>query len=233
MKNIILLFKKILGKKIVNKLYIYKQFYFFKPWKTKPLEFWTLLNLILLKTKPSSILELGSGKSTYFLYEYASQNNINLQSIEHNKSYFNYLSKILNSFFGKNLNYLKFVPIIGDWYDINKINNKFDFLFIDGPNIISKNKIQKSVRNSSKAINFFRNIINQCKIIIIDDTHRTGVMDLIDKMSIKDKFVEFYYSNSTNKIRVYYKNEYEEYILKISNEIKVLSDKTVFNKITN
>ena len=58
-------------------------------------------------------------------------------------------------------------------------------------------------------------------------------MDLIDKMSIKDKFVEFYYSNSTNKIRVYYKNEYEEYILKISNEIKVLSDKTVFNKITN
>jgi len=58
-------------------------------------------------------------------------------------------------------------------------------------------------------------------------------MDLIDKIYIKDKFVEFYYSNSTNKIRVYYKNEYEKYILKISNEIKVFSDKTVFKKITN
>ena len=106
--------------KIKKYFFAYKQIFFFKPWKTKPLEFWTLLNLMLLKIKPNSILELGSGKSTYFFFEYASQNNINLQSIEHNKSYFDYLSKILNSFFGKNLNYLTYAPIINDWYDVNK-----------------------------------------------------------------------------------------------------------------
>ena len=218
--------------KIKKYFFAYKQIFFFKPWKTKPLEFWTLLNLMLLKIKPNSILELGSGKSTYFFFEYASQNNINLQSIEHNKSYFDYLSKILNSFFGKNLNYLTYAPIINDWYDVNKINTKFDFLFIDGPNLISKNKINKSIRNSNIAISFLKNNINQCKLIIIDDTHRSEILDLIDKISINMKFVEFEYLDSSNKIRVYYKNEYEDYILKMSKEITSLSNKKLFKIIT-
>ena len=68
--------------------------------------------------------------------------------------------------------------------------------------------------------------------MIIDDTHRSEILDLIDKISINMKFVEFEYLDSSNKIRVYYKNEYEDYILKMSKEITSLSNEKLFKIIT-
>jgi hypothetical protein len=42
-----------------------------KIWATKGVHFWTLLGAILLKVRPDSILELGGGRSTTVLADYA------------------------------------------------------------------------------------------------------------------------------------------------------------------
>ena len=137
---------------IIKILKIIKRSFFFKPWATKPLEFWAILNLILIKTKPESILELGSGRSTFHFYEYAIKYNKNLESIEHNWTYLKFIQKGLKFVFGKNYNYMNFVPIKNDWYDSSKIKTDFDFLFIDGPNENSFLKTNNSTRSSKKAV---------------------------------------------------------------------------------
>jgi len=207
---------------IIKILKIIKRSFFFKPWATKPLEFWAILNLILIKTKPESILELGSGRSTFHFYEYAIKYNKNLESIEHNWTYLKFIQKGLKFVFGKNYNYMNFVPIKNDWYDSSKIKTDFDFLFIDGPNENSFLKTNNSTRSSKKAVEFLRDKIKNCKIVIIDDTDRALIVDLINNLNIKLKYNEFIYNSNQKintkptKLRIYYQIQYEEFVDNIS-----------------
>jgi hypothetical protein len=207
---------------IIKILKIIKRSFFFKPWSTKPLELWAILNLILIKTKPESILELGSGRSTFHFYEYAIKYNKNLESVEHNWTYLKFIQKGLKSVFGKNYNYMNFVPIKNDWYDSSKIKTDFDFLFIDGPNENSFLKTNNSTRSSKKAVEFLRDKIKNCKIVIIDDTDRALIVDLINNLNIKLKYNEFIYNNNQKinnkpaKLRIYYQIQYEEFVDNIS-----------------
>ena len=58
-------------------------------WGTKGFQFWTFLSLLLLKSNCSRILELGSGRSTITLAEYARSRGASLISIETNRRWFN------------------------------------------------------------------------------------------------------------------------------------------------
>jgi 16S rRNA G966 N2-methylase RsmD len=220
---------------IINIFKTIKRSFFFKPWATKPLEFWAILNLILIKTKPESILELGSGRSTFYLYEYAIKYNKKLESVEHNSTYLRFIQKSLKSVFGKSYNYMKLVPIKDDWYDTSKIKTNFDFLFIDGPNAHSFLRTNISARSSKKAIEFLRDKIKNCKIIIIDDTNRSSIIDLISNLNIQFKYKEFIYNSylriKTNdeikKIRVYYQIQYEDFVKNMSKLILQETDPEV------
>ncbi len=209
--------------KFIRRIYILiNRSFFFKPWPTKPLEFWIILNLILIKTKPDSILELGSGRSTYHLYEYVIKYKKKLESVEHNWTYFKIIKKGLSHIFGKNYDYINFVPIKHDWYDYSKISTKFDFLFIDGPNKNSFLKDNNSIRSSKKAIKFLNNKVNKCKIIIIDDTHKEDVINLVNNLEIKLQYSELKYYR-TSKLRIYYQIKYKKFI---SNTLKQIFKET-------
>jgi hypothetical protein len=220
---------------IINILKTIKRSFFFKPWATKPLEFWAILNLILIKTKPESILELGSGRSTFHLYEYAIKYNKKLESVEHNSTYLRFIQKGLKSVFGKNYNYMNLVPIKDDWYDSSKIKTNFDFLFIDGPNANSFLRTNISTRSSKKAVEFLRDKIKNCKIVIIDDTGRPLIIDLINNLNIQLKYKEFIYNSylrikinsKPGKLRVYYQVQYEEFVKNISKLILQETDPEV------
>ena len=222
-------------KQIIVKIYtIIKRSLFFKPWATKPLEFWSILSLILIKTKPDSILELGSGRSTFYLYEYAIQYNKKLESVEHNKTFLKFIQKGLKSIFGKNFNFINFVPIKNDWYDISKITTDFDFLFIDGPNTNSYLKNNNSTRYSNIAVEFLKDKVNNCKIIIVDDTHRKEEVDFINSLNIKLRHIEYAYYNNPNeynkpKLRIYYQPQYEEFIANVSKQILLETNPKVLN----
>ena len=156
-------------------------------------------------------------------YEYAIKYNKNLESVEHNRTYLKFIQKGLKSVFGKNYNYMNFVPIKNDWYDSSKIKTDFDFLFIDGPNVNSFLKTNNSTRSSKKAVEFLRDKIKNCKIVIIDDTDRATIVDLINNLNIKLKYNEFIYNNNQKKInnkpaklRIYYQIQYEEFVDNIS-----------------
>ena len=194
------------------------------------MEFWTLLNFILIYTKPNSILELGSGRSTFYLYEYAIGYEKKLNSIEHNYKFYRYIKKNLRSIFNNDCDFVTFAPIKKNWYETKNISNNFDFLFIDGPNKKSFIKNNKSFRNSDQSINFLKDKIHYCKIIIIDDTHRDQEKDLIKKLKINLSFLEFIY-NDNNSLRIYFQNEYEDYINEISNRICKFTDKKRFQII--
>lgn len=200
--------------------------FFFEPWPTKPLEFWTILNLILIKIKPESILELGSGRSTYYFYEYTIQFKNKLESIEHNWTFYRFIQKGLRSVYGKKFNFLKFIPIKADWYDASKITTNFDFLFIDGPNTNSFLRNNVSRRFSNIAIKFLINNVNKCKIIIIDDIHKNDVMELIKRLNIRLNYIEYIYNsynihnyNDKPKLRIYYQKKYEVFIYQMSKKI--------------
>ena len=221
---------------IIKILTTIKRSLFFKPWPTKPLEFWTILNLILIKTKPDSILELGSGRSTFYLYEYAIQYNKKLESVEHNRTFLKFIQKGLKSVFGKNYNFINFAPIKIDWYDTSKITTDFDFLFIDGPNSHSFLRNNASTRSSEKAIEFLKDKVNNCKIIIIDDTQKIKeeddedgkVLDLINSLNIKLRYTEYTYYNCA-KLRIYYQPQYEEFIANVSKQILLETKPEVLN----
>ena len=117
---------------------------------------------------------------------------------------------------------MNFVPIKNDWYDSSKIKTDFDFLFIDGPNENSFLKTNNSTRSSKKAVEFLRDKIKNCKIVIIDDTDRALIVDLINNLNIKLKYNEFIYNSNQKintkptKLRIYYQIQYEEFVDNIS-----------------
>ena len=69
------------------------------------------MNFILIYTKPNSILELGSGRSTFYLYEYAIGYEKKLNSIEHNYKFYRYIKKNLKSIFNNEYDFVTFAPI--------------------------------------------------------------------------------------------------------------------------
>ena len=76
--------------------------------------------------------------------------------------------------------------------------------------------------------------VNNCKIIIIDDTHRIKEVDLINSLNIKLRYIECaYYNNPKDynkpKLRIYYQPQYEEFIVNISKQILLETKPEVLN----
>ena len=181
--------------KYLFKRFIYNTF-FISTWAEKPRTFWKLLSFILKKKKPKSILELGSGKSTFYFLKYVSKNkNINFISLEHHYLWYRRQINMINNNFGNKFsNCIKFSKIIDDWYDY-KSNKQFDFIFLDGPNQYSFLKKNNSRRDSKIAIKFLKKKIKNCKVLIVDDIQREAEKNLIKKLNLKLKSTTINYNN--------------------------------------
>jgi len=163
----------------------------FKSWPTMSYEIWFFLQFILINEKPEKLVEFGSGKSTYYLGEYSQKYNKVFYSIEQNFMYFLRIWLGLRHGFIKYC-FLIFVPIKGDWFDINKLKKikglkNADFLFIDGPG----GALNRGSRNSKGGLSFLKEYFSNSSIIIIDDLQRKDIKTFTNKFISKRN--DFFY----------------------------------------
>ena len=190
-----------------------------RPHEIKDFEFWNYLGKILLSVKPNAILELGSGKSSLVFADYASKKNVKFESIEQNYFYVRKIRKALRYSFLSSQS-IKYVPLVNGWYDVSKIPNiKYDFIFVDGP---TTGILKRSSRVAVNAVNFLKKYIDNCKIIIFDDSQRDSEINLINQLNIdtsKFEFIEIncYRSYPNTRMRIYYKISYSNFIKKDAN----------------
>ncbi len=147
-------------------------------WATKDYEIWLILQNLLYLAQPGTLVEFGSGRSTYYLAEYALKSSARVLSVEQHLSY------CLRVNGGLKLSFLpsgvvKYVPIRGDWYDINKVRRYLlelggiDFLFVDGPTGFSRGK-----RNSKSFYDCVVPYLRDIKIAVIDDVQKKECNDM-------------------------------------------------------
>lgn len=152
-------------------------------WNTKGPSFWALLSAILIKTQPRSILELGGGRSTTFLADYAHRYRRTSLTIESSDVWRRKIESDLKcmNVVGK---YVEYVPLRKEkpvsWYDPDLFRNAvagrtFDLLFVDGPSGESR------CHENGQAI--IRDLARSARIVIVDDTNRDYNLKFFSEVS--------------------------------------------------
>jgi len=171
-------------------------------WGTKGFQFWSFLSLLLDRSKCSRILELGSGRSTITLAEYAAFRNARFISIETDVAWFNKARWELLCL-GMSDAPVRLVKWQSEntWYDIEQFRatvhdaETFDFAFIDGPNDNSGKS--RGIRDNELALREILRCISGADIVVVDDVHRRHILDSIDRMLIDPKWYDkFFYDYS-------------------------------------
>jgi hypothetical protein len=138
--------------------------------------------VLLALVRPRSIIELGSGRSTSYLTEYAMKEGIPFASIEENRFYVARNKRGLrNSFLSDG--YLHYVPTGEDgWYRVEKLNRVVDFpcelLFVDGPTEF----LNRGSRRTERSSKWLTSTSAACKIIIVDDVHRRSNLEMFHEL---------------------------------------------------
>lgn len=185
-------------------------------WVTKSYEVWLILQNLLYLIQPEKLIELGSGRSTNYLAEYALKFNKKVLSIEQNYHYCKRINNYLKlSFLPSKV--VKYIPIQGDWYNEKKVKRyldtmrNFDFLFIDGPS-----KYKSESRGSKKFYEIFAPALENIKLIVVDDTHRKESDDQAKFLAKKFNLTRFDISyNNTNILTFLIKNEFVREVQKL------------------
>jgi predicted O-methyltransferase YrrM len=156
-------------------------------WGTKGFAFWTLLSLLLLEAAPSRILELGAGRSTLTLAEYAQFRKASLMSIETNPAWYH---KVRTDLRGTQTraSSIRLVEIDPEtnWYKLGPLREAtqsgFDFVLVDGPNRINGDSM--GMRDTALALEEIRRLTAEADIVIVDDVHRRHVLRTIEPMLV-------------------------------------------------
>lgn len=145
-------------------------------WATKSHAFWVLLPLMLHKTRPREIAELGSGRSIIYLSEYAAKHQQRLISIDDDPKWVA-AGNLVCRFGGLPGDFIKHVPSSKteqqEFYDLEGLAEHIeqpDFLFLDGP-------VHRKLDAAGMA--FVCRMAAQAEVIIIDDVHRRVVFEQI------------------------------------------------------
>ena len=167
-------------------------------WGTKGFAFWTFLSLLLLEAAPKRILELGAGRSTLTLAEYAHFRRAKLVSIETSPAWFNKVRIDLRGTQTK-ADSVRLVAIdpATNWYELAPFRaatgSGFDFVLIDGPNRF--NGDSQGMRDAPLALDEIRRLTGEADIVIVDDVHRRHVLRTIDPMLVDPALYEKYFLN--------------------------------------
>jgi hypothetical protein len=199
------------------------------PWGTKSFEFWTLLMVILAVVRPKSIVELGSGRSTSYLAEYAIKQAIPFASIEQNSIYARKIKRGLkNSFLDPG--YLHHVPLDQDgWYQLDELNrlvtDRCEFLFVDGP-VGAQEAIGRGVRRSERSDQWLTAAAATSKVVIVDDVHRKSNLDMFKALlsrseHLRPMYVPYYVQEIPNVVAIAILSAWYGTVAQICSQVKI------------
>jgi hypothetical protein len=174
-------------------------------WGTKGFQFWTFLSMLLTRSSCSRLLELGSGRSTITLAEYASFRRARFVSIETSQLWFN-KARVELRCLGLPESPIHLVGWASDggWYDLEEFRpvvgtaGGFDFAFIDGPN--REDGGSARIRDSETALRETRSLIAEADVVVVDDVHRRHILVSLDMMlGEPGRYDKFYYDYSIGR----------------------------------
>jgi hypothetical protein len=155
-----------------------------KVWGTKGFEFWTFLSLLLHASRPARVLELGSGRSTLTLAEYARFAKARFISLETSIEWYHRTFLELH-FTGLETNCLKHIELDSNtgWYVLDRFHAAIrpvlpvDCVLVDAPNDANGNST--GMRDGPGAISTLKAVCDAAELILIDDVHRKHVFSTI------------------------------------------------------
>jgi hypothetical protein len=151
-------------------------------WGTKSFEFWTLLAATLWMVRPRSIVELGSGRSTQYLADYAMKEGIPFVSVEQARGWARRVKRGLAAGLVTG-DFVHHVPITPDgWYDIQRLDALVRFpcegLYVDGP-VGAQERLGKATRDGGAARTWLARTARPARLLVVDDVHREENLELL------------------------------------------------------
>jgi len=125
-----------------------------------------VLDDLLSAAQPRSVLELGPGWSSWFLYDHALENNGLVYTVDHEGEHAEKHRAALANVYSLTHHFI--VPLgRRKFYDVSKLDDvaqhQFDIIVLDGP---------VEGRSSPEALDFYASVGRENTIWVIDDTHR-------------------------------------------------------------
>jgi len=174
-----------LSKRVRRRYQAGRQSLGLQTWGTKSFEFWTLLSSALWIVRPRSILELGSGRSTTYLGDYAQKEGISFASIEQNRRFAYRMRLSLRAGF-VDPGYVHHVPIRGRWYDLGRVQSlaprPCELLFLDGP-VGQQESLGPGQRTDHAAVRWLHSLAADVRLLVVDDLQRLANVGLADSLA--------------------------------------------------
>jgi len=163
-------------------------------WGTKSFEFWTLLAVTLWVVRPRSILELGSGRSTSYLGDYAQKEGARFVSVEQNRRFAFRMRAALRAGFVDPAA-VRHVPVRGGWYDLERVTRlaprPCELLFVDGP-VGEQESLGTATRTDESAVGWLRSVAAEARALVVDDLQRPANVGLAGELVAAAGAVPFY-----------------------------------------
>jgi predicted O-methyltransferase YrrM len=144
-------------------------------WPTKSFEFWTFLLALLQRVRPETLIEIGSGRSTIHLSDYASKHEKPFLSLEESPRWAD-LNNAIARFGAIPERYVKYVPLEDDGFFERQtletlLPKSPDFAYLDGP---------IGPRNSKRQIALYRALAQTARLVVLDDVQFPEVYPQIE-----------------------------------------------------
>lgn len=144
-------------------------------WGTKSFDFWAFLLAMLQRFQPESLLEIGSGRSTVYLGEYASKRRKTFISLENSRSWSG-LGNAMARFGNIREDYIACIPLASDGFYADPplrdvLPSDPELVYLDGPN---------GPRNGTRQIALYRELAQCARIVVLDDIHRATIYPQVD-----------------------------------------------------
>jgi hypothetical protein len=153
-------------------------------WGTKSFEFWTLLAATLWIVRPQSILELGSGRSTSYLGDYAQKEGARFVSVEQNRGFARRVRLALRAGF-VDPGCVRHVPVRNGWYDLDRVRavapRPCELLFVDGP-VGEQESLGAASRTDEDAVRWLLEPAAETSALVVDDLQRPENVGLADQL---------------------------------------------------
>lgn len=163
-------------------------------WGTKSFEFWTLLAATLWIVRPQSILELGSGRSTSYLGDYAQKQGAAFVSVEQNRRFARRVRIALRAGF-VDPRCVRHVPVRGGWYDLGRVQQlaprPCGLLFVDGP-VGEQESLGDATRTDAESLRWLSSVAAEASAVIVDDLQRPDNVPLADMLATAAGAEPFY-----------------------------------------
>jgi predicted O-methyltransferase YrrM len=145
-------------------------------WGTNSHEFYVLLSVLLHKLQPKSLLELGSGRTTIYLSEYAGKRGAKLVSVEQNPEWVAF-NRLVCRIGRLSEQFVQYVPLQDDgFYSVGRLSEiveRPDFVFIDGP---------AATEARTSQVGFLTSAVSAAKLILVDDVQRSTVHEMVSAL---------------------------------------------------